>query len=149
MPKIDVETTRYILQRNVSDIRVINGIMQDIQMELQAQEEERANRPAPVKKQFAVVLSDPDGALADLDLVGWVVQIPEDESVATAPARMIRAAYEFNTTPKGRRMPVQTIGEACEVVGAKCFAEQGVWIKTRIPVLAVTCPNTIPTERVD
>ncbi|MGB0744710.1 MAG: hypothetical protein ACPGSB_09305 [Opitutales bacterium] len=149
MPKIDIETLKFILQRNETDIRKINEIMQDIEMELKAEEEERANRPPPVKKQFSIVLSDNEGILEDKDLTGWVVQIPEDDSVTVAPERIIRAAYEYNTTPKGRRMPVQTIGEACEAVTAKFFKEQNIWVKTKVPVLAVATPNQIPTEKVE
>lgn len=147
MPKIDVETLKFIVQRNEPDIRKVNEIMQEVEQELKAEEEERANRPPAVKKQFAVIISDPEGDLSDKDLTGWVVQIPEDDSVTVAPERIHRAAYEFNTTPKGRRMPVETVGEACEAVTAKFFKEQGVWIKTKIPVLAVTCPNKIPTDK--
>jgi hypothetical protein len=149
MAKIDVDTLKFILQRNETDIRKINDIMADIQMELQAEEEERANRPPAVKKQFSIVLADDEGILKDKDLVGWVVQIPEEDSVTVAPERIIRAAYEFNTTPKGRRMPVETIGEACEIVTAKCFKEQNIWVKTKIPVLAVATNNKIPMEKVE
>jgi hypothetical protein len=149
MPKIDVETLKFILQRNETDIRKINEIMSDIQIELQAEEEERANRPPPVKKQFSIVLADDGGLLEGKDLTGWVVQIPEDDSVTVAPERIIRAAYEFNTTPKGRRMPVETIGEACEIVTAKLFKEQNIWVKTKVPVLAVATNNKIPMEKVD
>jgi len=149
MPKIDVETLKFILQRNETDIRKINEIMQEVEMELKAEEEERANRPPAVKKQFSIVLSDNEGLLTEKDLVGWVVQIPEEDSVTAAPERIIRAAYEYNTTPKGRRMPVQTIGEACEVVTAKFFKEQNIWVKTKVPVFAVSTNNQIPTEKSD
>jgi len=149
MPKIDVDTLKFILQRNETDIRKINEIMQEIELELKAEEEERANRPPPVKKQFSIVLADNEGILDQKDLTGWVVQIPEDDSVTVAPERIIRAAYEYNTTPKGRRMPIQTIGEACESVTAKFFKEQNIWIKTKVPVLAVTTNNQIPTETVE
>lgn len=149
MPKIDVESLKHILQRNETDIRKINDIMHDIEMELQAEEEERANRPPPVKKQFSIVLADSEGALKEKDISGWVVQIPEEDSVTVAPERIIRAAYEYNATPKGRRMPVETIGEACEVVTAKFFKEQNLWVKTKVPVLAVPTANKIPTEKVE
>lgn len=149
MARIDVETTKFILQRNLPDIRKVNEIMQEIEMELKAEEEERANRPPPIKKQFAILVSDPSGELADKNLVGWVVQIPEQNFLENVPFAIRRAAYDFNSTPKGRRMPVETIGEACEVVPAKFFKEQLVWIKTKVPVLAVTCPNKIPMEASD
>ena len=146
MPKIDVETLKFILQRNEPDIRKVAGIMQEVEMELKAEEEEKANRPPAIKKQFVMLVSDPDGNLAGKDMTGWVVQIPEDDSVATTPTKIISAAYEFNTTPKGRRMPVETIGEACEVVTAKLFKEQKVWVKTKTPLLIVPVANKIPTE---
>ena len=46
-------------------------------------------------------------------------------------------------------MPVETIGEACEVVTAKLFKEQNIWIKTKVPVLVVTTANKIPMEKVE
>ncbi|MFP4156064.1 MAG: hypothetical protein ACLFU4_00430 [Opitutales bacterium] len=149
MPKIDVETLKFIIQRNEPDIRKVNDIMHDVQMELQAEEEERANRPPPVKKQFSIVLADTEGELSKKDITGWVVQIPEEDSVTVAPERIIRAAYEYNASPKGRRMPVETIGDACEAVTAKFFKEQNIWIKTKVPVLAVPTANKIPTEKVE
>ncbi|MGK0464245.1 MAG: hypothetical protein ACJAT5_000657, partial [Lentimonas sp.] len=42
MPKIDVETLKFILQRNESDIRKVAEIMHEIELELKAEEEERA-----------------------------------------------------------------------------------------------------------
>ena len=46
-------------------------------------------------------------------------------------------------------MPVETIGEACEAISAKLFKEQKIWIKTKVPVLAVTTPNKIPMAKVE
>ena len=149
MAKIDIETLKFILQRNEPDIRKVNDIMHEVQMELKAEEEERANRPPAIKKQFSIILSDYDGELSNKDLTGWVVQIPEDDSVTSALGRIHRATHQFNSTPKGIRTPVATVGEACEVVTAKLFKEQSIWIKTKIPVKAVACPNTIPVNKSD
>ena len=149
MPKIDIETLRFILQRNEADVRKVAEIMNEVEMELKAEEEERALRPPPVKKQFAMLISDPEGILDGKDMVGWVAQIPEDDSVATTAGRIHSAAYEYNATPKGARMPVETIGEACEVVPAKLFKEQNVWIKSKTPLLIVPVDNKIPTEKAE
>ena len=146
MPKIDIETLRFILQRNETDIRKVAEIMNEVELELKAEEEERALRPPPVKKQFVMLVSDSDGLLEDKDLVGWVAQIPEDDSVATTAGRIHSAAYEYNATPKGARMPVETVGEACEVVSAKLFKEQNVWIKSKTPLLVVPVNNAIPID---
>ena len=144
MPKVDLEVLKLTLQRNEPDARKVAAIMSDIEQELKAEEEEKENRPPPLKKQFSILISDPNGELEGKDLVGWIVQIPEDDSISSAPQKIIQAAYEFNTTPKGRSMPVESIGEACEAVPAKIFKEQGVFIKTKVPVLVVATDNKIP-----
>ena len=149
MPKIDIETLRFILQRNESDVREVAEIMNEVELELKAEEEERALRPPPVKKQFVMLMSDPEGVLNQKDMVGWIAQIPEDDSIATTASRIHSAAYEYNATPKGARMPVETIGEACEVVSAKLFKEQNIWVKSKTPLLIVPVENKIPIEKAD
>ncbi|MFW6354603.1 MAG: hypothetical protein ACOC3I_09490, partial [Verrucomicrobiota bacterium] len=60
--------------------------------------------------------------------------------------RIHRAAYNFNATPKGRRMPVESIGEACEAVSPRLLKDENVWIKTKEPVLIVKSDNKIPMD---
>ena len=96
-----------------------------------------------------MLASDPDGILEKKDMVGWIAQIPEDDSIATTAGRIHSAAYEYNATPKGARMPVETVGEACEVVSAKLFKEQNIWIKSKTPLLIVPVENKIPIEKAD
>ncbi|MET0261620.1 MAG: hypothetical protein ABW223_01890, partial [Rariglobus sp.] len=99
------------------------------------------------KKQWAILISDPDNRLPEgNDFVGWVLQVPENESVATAPERIFKAVYDFNTTKKGRLMPAKTVGEALEHVPAKHFKETGVFVKSKIPVLMLKTNNEIPTD---
>ena len=64
----------------------------------------------------------------------------------TAESQIHKAAYDFNQTPKGRRMPVQSIGEACEAVPARIFKEHQLWIKTKEPVLILRTDNKIPMD---
>lgn len=108
-------------------------------------EEEKA---PPVKKQFVFVLADGSGRFAALmateALTGWVVQIPEDASAMSAAGRIKDSAHHFNSTKRGRVMPVQTIGEACENVPAKITKEHGVWIKTKAPIYAIPTLNELP-----
>lgn len=146
MPKIDLDIVKRVLEQNNTDIQKLTAIIDDLKLQIQIEEEERANRPPPVKKQFVVLLADADGTLAEKDITGWILQIPEDDSPAVTSERIIRATYNYNATPKGRRLPVKTIGEACEVVGPKFMKEENVWVKTKTPILAVATPNTIPTD---
>jgi hypothetical protein len=43
-------------------------------------------------------------------------------------------------------MPVETIGEACEIITAKFFKEQNVWVKSKTPLLIIPVENKIPTD---
>ncbi|MGC9449862.1 MAG: hypothetical protein ACP5I4_00325 [Oceanipulchritudo sp.] len=148
MPKVDLDLVKHILTRNEIDIRRVNAIIEDLEQELKIQKEE--NPPAPrVPKQFAILVSDPEGVLPKADLTGWVLQMPEEDSPMILEGQVHKAAYDFNQTPKGRRMPVQSIGEACESVPARIFKEHQVWVKTKEPVLVLRTNNQIPMEPVD
>lgn len=142
MAKADLELVKMVLQRNEIDVRRVAMILEEISQELKAMEDEP--KPPPVKKQFVMVVSDPKGELEGRDFTGWVVQVPEDDSPITAVERLHRLAYEFNVTPKGRRLPVKTVAEVCEFVPARLQKEQSVWVKTKEPVLLVRSDNKVP-----
>ena len=145
MAKVDLDLVKYILQRNELDVRQVNSIMEDIEQEIKVQKEE--NPPAPrVPKQFTILISDPEGTMPKGDLTGWILQLPEEDAPMTVESQIHKAAYDFNQTPKGRRMPVQTIGEACEAVPARIFKEYQLWVKTKEPVLVLRTDNQIPMD---
>ncbi len=144
MPKIDVNKVAEILKKNSVEPALLRQIVEE--MNMLAQPEGDEEKPPAVKKQFAILISDPDGHLPEHDFVGWVVQLPENDSVATTLDRIHRAAYEFNTTKKGRLLPVKTVGEAIENVAAKHFKETQLWVKTKTPVLMLRTNNEIPTD---
>ena len=144
MPKIAVNKVAEILKKNELSPAVLRRVIEE--MNLACQPEDGDEKAPAIKKQFAVILSDPDGRMPKHDFVAWVVQIPETESVATTLDRVFRSAYDFNTTKKGRLMPVKTVGEAIENVPAKAFKEADVWIKTKTPVLVIKTDNEIPKE---
>ena len=145
MAKVDLDIVKYVLERTEMETRAVAGIIERITKEQEMLDAEKPKEPA-VKKQFVMLVSDPHGELPEKDYVGWVLQIPEDDSPAATEERLHRAAYEFNTTPKGRRMPVETIGEACEAVTARLLKEQQVWVKTKEPVLIIKSDNKIPMD---
>ncbi len=148
MAKVDLDLVKHVLVRNEIDTRKIAQIIEEVRKEVEMQQAENPKEP-PVKKQFAILISDPEETLPKKDLVGWVLQIPEDDSPATTEERLVKAAYEFNLSPKGRRMPVQTIGEACEVVPTRLLKEQAVWVKTKEPVLMLRTSNQIPFDKLE
>ncbi len=145
MPKIDVSKVAEILQKNHIEPAVLRRIIEEINIVVQPDPSEQ-DAPPPVKKQFVILVSDPEHKLPKDDFTGWVVQIPEDESPVTTQERLFRGAYDFNASKRGRQLPVKTIGEALENVGAKYFKEAELWVKTKTPVLVLRTDNRIPKE---
>lgn len=146
MPKIEVNKVAEILKKNEISPGVLRRVIEEMNLAVQPEPGDEESAPA-VKKQFVILLSDPDGKMPKHDFVGWVMQIPENESVATTQDRICRSSYDFNQTKKGRLMPVKTVGEAIENVPAKFFKEADVWIKTKTPVLVLKTDNEIPKEK--
>ena len=145
MAKIEVNKVAEILKKNDISPAIMRRVIEEMNLAVQPDAGEEEKPPA-VKKQFVIVVSDPEGRLPQNDFVGWVLQIPDTESVATTLDRVFRSTYDFNTTKKGRLMPVKTVGEAMEHVPAKAFKEADVWVKTKTPVLMLRTNNEIPKE---
>ena len=144
MPKIEVNKVAEILKKNDISPAILRRVIEE--MNLAVQPDTGEEKPPAVKKQYAILVSDPDGKMPKSDLVGWVLQIPENESVATTQDRIFRSSYDYNTTKKGQLLPVKTVGEAIENVPAKFFKEADVWVKTKTPVLVLKTDNEIPKE---
>lgn len=145
MPKIDVSKVAEILQRNHIEPAVLRRILEEINHVVQPDLADE-NKPPPLKKQWVILISDPEHRLPEDDFAGWVVQIPENESPVTTQERIFRGAYDFNTTKRGRLLPVKTVGEALENVPAKHFKEAELWVRTKTPVIMLRTDNRIPTE---
>lgn len=145
MPKIDVSKVAEILKKNEIDPAVLRRVIEELNLVVQPEDE--GEKPPPVKKQFVVLVSDPEGRFPKSDFAGWVLQLPEDESPATIQERIFRAAYDYNATRKGRLYPAKTVGEALENIPAKHFKETEVWVKTKSPVIILTTDNEIPKDK--
>lgn len=145
MPKIEVAKVAEILQHNtVTPEEKLRRIIEEINAATKSNEGKE--HTPHTKKQFIILVSDPEGKMPKLDLVGWVLQIPEDESPATTQDRLFRAVYDFNTSKRGRLLPVKTVGEAIENVPARNMKEADLWVKTKTPVLVLRTDNVIPME---
>ncbi|MCU0793477.1 MAG: hypothetical protein MUE42_11670 [Opitutaceae bacterium] len=146
MPKIDVNQVAEILKRNDIDPALLRQIVEEMNQAVEPEVDEE--KPPAVKKQFSIVVSDPDNKLPEkAEFTGWVFQIPEDASVTSTTERIHKAAYEFNTTKKGRMMPAKTVADAVENIPAKHFKEQQLWVKTKAPVFVIRTDNEIPMEK--
>ncbi|MDR2030498.1 MAG: hypothetical protein LBP65_03485 [Puniceicoccales bacterium] len=149
MAKVDVDVVRRVLQRNDVDGDVIAQVLEDLEMEVSSDGDGKPELPPPVKKQFVILVSDPDGKFQEDLFTGWVLQIPENQSPMEIGARLIRAAHDFNQSKKGARDPAKSITDVCEIVPAKVLRNQQVWVRTKEPVLLIRTDNRIPSLPVD
>lgn len=139
--KLDEAIVESVLRTQDLDPKKVTEIMRDLK-ERQALD---TPPPAPrVKYETVVLLSDPEKKYRDVSIVGWVVQVPEDTPLTEAPNRLVAAANDFNTTPKGRRVPVSTLGETCESVTRRHFKENGIKVMTKMPVTFLPVDNALP-----
>lgn len=145
MAKIDVSAAAEIIKKHQVEPATLRAIVEEMNLVTQPEGGDEEAPPA-IKKQFVVLLSDPEGRMPAFDFVAWVLQIPENESCATTEERIFRAAYEFNASKKGQLLPVKTVGEAIENVQAKFFKGADVWVKTKTPVLVLRSKNEIPRD---
>lgn len=143
MAKIEVAKVADVLRQNQLEPAAMRRILEALNKitEEAAAEDEK---PPAVKKQFVILVSDPDGVMPEHELAGWVLQLPEDASPLSLQERINKAAADFNATRRGRKLPVETVGEALESVPSKNFAEAEVWVKTKAPVLVLTTDNKLP-----
>ncbi len=145
MAKIEVSQVAEILKRHKIDPSLLRTIVQELN-EVTAPSADDDAKPPPVKKQFVVLLSDPQGKLPRQDLVGWVVQIPENASPHSTTDRIFKGAYDYNASKRGRLLPVKSVGEALESTGAKFFKEAELWVKTKTPVSVMVTDNVLPRD---
>jgi len=143
MPKIEVNKVAEILKKNHIEPAVLRRVMEEMNLAVQPDPGEEEKPPA-VKKQFVVLVSDPEGRMPKQDLVAWILQIPETESPVTTQDRVFRGAYDYNASRKGRLYPAKTVGEALENIPAKHFKDAELWVKTKTPVLVLKTDNEIP-----
>ena len=146
MAKIEIAKLADILRQNQLEPAVMRRILEQINKiteEAAAADEEK---PPAQKKQFVILVSDPDGEMPEQELAGWVVQLPEEASPLSLQERVHKAAYDFNATRRGRKLPVETMGEAFESVPAKNFKEVEVTVKTKTPVLVLSTDNKLPKD---
>jgi len=143
MPKIDVNRVAEILKKNHIDPAVLRRVVEEMNLAVQPDPGDGDQAP-PVKKQFVILVSDPNEKLPKVDFTGWVLQIPEDESPASVQERLLKATYDYNASKKGRLYPAKTVGDAIEAVPAKLFRETELWVKTKEPVIVLRTDNEIP-----
>lgn len=147
MAKIEIDLVAEVLKDNELEEDLVMKIVRQLSRAADklAAEAEAEKEPSQ-KKQWVMLISDPNGDLPDEDMVGWVVQIPENDNPGTVTDRLIKAAHHYNTTRRGRKHPAKSIAEACEIVGSKIMKEHKIAVKTKLPVSALKTDNVVPSD---
>jgi hypothetical protein len=143
MSKIEVNQAAEIVKKHELDEVTARKIIEEMNAVTQPEDDDVTPHQ---KKQFVVLLSDSEGKLAKADLVGWVLQIPEDASPHSTIERIFKGAYDFNASKKGRLLPVKSIGESLESVTAGFFKNAELWVKTKLPVAIIVTDNVLPRD---
>jgi hypothetical protein len=147
MAKVDIELVQKVLKENGVDVRLAAAILNQIrEAAAEAAAEDAVEREKPAKKQHIVLISEPEEGLPK-DLVGWVVQILEDDDPREVAEKIAATASDFNNTPKGERVPVTSFGDACQSLPPKLLKEKNVWVKTREPVRIFAVKNSLGRRR--
>jgi hypothetical protein len=145
MAKVDIDIVQKILKESGVDVRVAAEILNQIR---DAVAEEAVEREKPAKKQMLVLVSEPEEGLPK-DLTGWVVQLLEDDDPREVADKILDVSKAFNDSPKGKRVPVESFGDAVQSIPGKFFRESDLWIKTREPVRIIPVKNSIGRRRRD
>lgn len=160
MVELDFKIIEKALEDNEIEQEKINSIIEQIKSQQEAidglvelgdkQEPEEINeteeeKPPRKKKQFNIIVSDPENKIPQgVELTGWVTQMDEDEPVISALDKIYTAVYDYNasTTKKDKYI---TIGDACLNLKSKFFKNAGIVVKTKEPVFVQITNNIIPT----
>lgn len=145
--KLDTAAVQQLVKNAATNLignNVLGELLARIK-DLLPDEEPTEEKPPAQKKQYVILVSDTLHQIeAGAELAGWVLQIPEDASPLSLHERIQKAAHDFNASRRGRKLPVQTVGETLESVPAKSIKEVELWCKTRMPVLVLTTNNELP-----
>jgi hypothetical protein len=133
--KIDKEIVETVLSDYV-DFSTKQKIISDIEKEVEADKEPRQKNP---KKQFVAIAVTDNEDFQNVPL--FLTQIEEGDNHNEIIERITQAAAEHNNTPKGRKMPIDTLGGAIEFTKRKFITEKKVWVKSKEPILIVTKEN--------
>ena len=101
---------------------------------------------ADIVTELKVNHSEPEGGLPK-DLIGWVMQYPEDGDPRDVADTIVEVASAFNSSPKGKRVQVTSFGDACQSLPSKLLKEREVWVKTREPVRVIAVKNSLGRRR--
>ncbi len=147
--KVDLADVEHILTKYKIDQKLVEKIVDDAK---QAVEDAKADGGdaggKKLKYKHLIVASDPDGsAKAVLERTPmWVFKVPDDEQHTDVMPRFFKGVYDFNArSRKGRKNPIESVGDGIQAVGTKHFKPSKSPILTKEPVIVLVTNNIIPS----
>ena len=143
--EIEQEKIDSIIEQIKSQQEAIDGLIelgdkQELDKSVESDEEKSPRK----KKQFNIIVSDPEGKIPQgVELTGWVTQMDEDEPIESALNKIYTAVYDYNATSKSKDK-YATVGDACMNLKSKFFKNAGISIKTKEPIFVQVTNNQIP-----
>ncbi|HOS16035.1 MAG TPA: hypothetical protein PKX15_03325 [Bacteroidales bacterium] len=129
-----------LLERKIEPVKV-QEIIRELTKAAQEEAEERRENASPKQKwEHIIIVSDPDQKL-DENFTGWVVQQKEGEDAGEIISKLTDAARNQNEMAKRKKMVIKTFGEIFEFLKSKWIKDEGLRIKTKIPVRVLTINN--------
>lgn len=143
--EIEQEKIDSIIEQIKSQQEAIDGLIElGDKQELDKSVESDEEKPPRKKKQFNIIVSDPEGKIPQgVELTGWVTQMDEDEPIESALNKIYTAVYDYNATSKSKDK-YATVGDACMNLKSKFFKNAGISIKTKEPIFVQVTNNQIP-----
>jgi len=102
--------------------------------------EDNANEEKPVR---VFVMTDAMLASGSDEKTGWIVDVMPKYSISNLDSAVQAAITQFNCSRKGKRNPIDTIGNGLEVMGAKLTKENGFHVKTKLPTALVVISGDV------
>lgn len=121
--------------------KIENDSMKELEDPIEVPKPKKSSVPRDIveekiKMEFFIVLADSYKNIPD-NLTGWVVQAEEGSRPESIIDKIEKAKDNYNNSKKGMKSPATSIGEAIEAVGPKYFKEEGISVKTKLPVWCV------------
>ena len=132
MSKVSIDDVSQILKLAKVEPAVVRQVIEQLNHKAAEQAADRGAEGPKPKSQFVVLACDPSGAPVSSELVSWVFQTEEGMSPATIIDRIKNAATSFNTSRKGRKSPVSTLGETIQHVPRKFWKTDDPAVKTLV-----------------
>jgi hypothetical protein len=143
-------TVQESMRESGATSELIAAVVKTLRKTAAEEKASRDNAPKKAKTQFvALKLRSEESTSANGDHLGWILQLEESASPVVAYHRVIAAANAFNSSKKGRRVPVKTLGQALENVPARFYKTTNptevTRVKTRVAVAIMTiASNDLP-----